>query len=86
MKRLLEAAARREKKSISILLERIVTASLQNGLAGEEEEEVVRQAKLHAAAMATIGRLKSGQRDRSTRVRELARRRLRQRHGRARTH
>ena len=86
MKRLLEAAARREKQSISILLEKIVTASLQNGMVGQEEEELARQAKLHAAVMPTLGKLKSGQRDRSTRVRELVRRKLRQQRGRSRTH
>lgn len=88
MKRLLERAARREKQNISTLLEKIVTTALRNGVIAGEEEEFARQARLHAAALATIGRLNSGRRDRSTRVRELVRRKLRQqqRHGRARTH
>ncbi|PYS86337.1 MAG: hypothetical protein DMF70_02470 [Acidobacteria bacterium] len=86
MKRLLEAAARREEQSVSALLEKIVAAALHNGVFAGEEEEFARQDRLHAAAMAAVGTLKSGQRDRATRVRELVRRKLRQRDGRARPH
>lgn len=86
MKRLLEAAARRGEQSISALLEKIVMASLQNDVLAGEEGELMRQERLHAAVMATVGTLKSGQRDRSKRVHELVRRKLRRRHGRARSH
>ena len=84
MKRVLEVVARREKQSISAVLEKIVTASLQNGVV-VQEEELARQARLHAAVLPTLGKLKSGQRDRSTRVRELVQRKLRQQRGRSRT-
>jgi hypothetical protein len=86
MKRLLEDAARQEKQSISAVLEKIVNEAFRNGMRRRDEGEAAVQERLHTAAMATIGTLKSKRSDRSERVRELVRRKLRQRHGRARTH
>ena len=86
MKRALEEAARREKQSVSALLDRIVAEAFRNGLRGRDESEAGVQERLHAAGRASIGKLKSGQRDRSERVRDLVERKLRQRHGSARAH
>lgn len=87
MKRALEEAARREKQSVSAVLERIVTDAVRNGMRGVGEDEIALQKRLHSAAMATVGKLNSGRRDRSKRARQLVRRKLRQRYGRrTRTH
>jgi hypothetical protein len=86
MKRALEETARREKQSVSALLERIVNEAFRNGMRGRVEDEAILQKRLHAAGMAAIGKLKSGRSDRSKRVRERVRRGLWQQHGRARTH
>ncbi|PYL07908.1 MAG: hypothetical protein DME33_09000 [Verrucomicrobia bacterium] len=76
MKRALEEAARRQQLSVSTLLERIVANSLRNGVDGWDEGEAALQQRLHNAARKTIGAIKSGRRDRSTRVRTLVRRKL----------
>lgn len=86
MKRALEEAARRQKQSISSLLEKIVEQSLRNGGEGWNEEEAALQTRLHAAASKWIGQIDSGRRDRSRRVRELVREKLRSRRERTRTH
>jgi len=78
MKRSLEEAARRQQQSVSALLDRIVADSLRGGGNSWEEEETALQERLHAAARKTIGAIRSGRSDRSTRVRELVRRKLRQ--------
>jgi hypothetical protein len=78
MKRALEEAARRQKESVSALLDRIVADSLRGGSNSWEEGETALQKRLHAAALKTIGTIRSGRSDRSTRVRELVRRKLRQ--------
>jgi len=77
MKRALEDAARRQQQSVSALLERIVADSLC-GSNSPYEEETALQERLHAAARKTIGAIRSGRSDRSTRVRELVQRKLRQ--------
>ncbi len=86
MKRVLEETARRQKQSISALLEKIVTQSFRNGRARWNEEEAALQERLHAAAMAAIGKIRSGRADRSKRVREEVRRKLQRRNERARAH
>ena len=86
MKRLLEEAARREKQSISALLEKIVASSLRDGFGDSNQEEEALQNRLHAEASKWIGRINSGRTDRSRRVCELVRRKLRSRRERARTH
>lgn len=77
MKRALEETARRQKQSISTLLEKIVAQSFRTGVEGWNEEEAVLQERLHAAGRAAIGKIKSGRTDRSKRVREEVRRKLR---------
>jgi hypothetical protein len=77
MKRALEEAARRQQQSVSALLDRIVADSLRGGSNNWEEEETALQERLHAAARKTIGAIRSGRRNRSTRVRQLVRRRMR---------
>lgn len=86
MKRALEEAARRENQSVSALLERIVSQSFRDGAAGREEEQAALQKRLHAAGMASIGQLNGGRADRSKRVRQDLRRKLRRQHDRARPH
>ncbi len=86
MKRALEEAARRENQSVSALLERIVSRAFRDGTAGQPEKEIALQKRLHAAGMASIGQLNGGRRDRSTRVRQDLRRKLRRQHDRARSH
>lgn len=84
MKRALEEAAGRQKQSISSLLESIVAQSLRNSAEGWNEEESALQKRLHAAASKWIGQIESGRSDRSRRVRELVRQKLRSRRERAR--
>ena len=86
LKRVLEEAARRQKQSISALLERIVTQFLRSGGEDWNEEEVVLQERLHAAGLAAIGKIKSGRTDRSKRVREDLRAKLQRKNEPARTH
>ena len=86
MKRALEEAARRENQSVSALLERIVSRAFRDGIARQPEKEIALQKRLHAAGMASIGQLNGGRMDRSTRVRQNLRRKLRWQHDRARSH
>ena len=86
MKRALEETARRQKQSISALLEKIVAQSFRNGVEGWNEEEAALQERLHAAGLAAIGKIKSGRTDRSKRVREEVRRKLQGKNERARAH
>ncbi len=86
MKRVLEEIARRQKQSISSLLEKIVIQSLRHGVEGWNEEEAALQERLHAAGLAAIGKLNSGRADRSKRVRTDVRRKLQRQHERARAH
>jgi hypothetical protein len=80
MKRALEDAARRERQSVSALLEGIVAGALQTGVNGRQEEEAALQERLHRAARKAIGAIQSGRTDRSTRVRELVRGKLKRHH------
>jgi len=86
MKRALEETARRQKQSISTLLEKIVAQSFRNDGEGWNEEEAALQKRLHAAGLSAIGKIKSGRTDRSKRVREEVRRKLQRKHERARAH
>jgi hypothetical protein len=75
----LEAAARKDGRSLAELLDEITGEWLERtGRAPDEAE----QARRRRAAAAVIGTLTSGPSDRSTRVRERVRARLRARHGR----
>ncbi|PZR73388.1 MAG: hypothetical protein DLM52_11190 [Chthoniobacterales bacterium] len=86
MKRALEEAARRQKQTISALLEKIVAQSFRNGVEGWKEDEAALQERLHAAGLAAIGKIKSGRTHRSKRVRQDLRRKLQGKHERARSH
>ncbi len=66
------------------VIEGIVTQFLRNPADGWKEEENALQKRLHAAGSAALGRLKSGRADRSRRVREDVRRKVRDKHERAR--
>jgi len=78
MKRALEEAARREKQTVSAFLERIVSKSL-GGTESWPKKEAALQEQLHASAMRLVGKISGRRPDRSTRVRELVRRNLRDR-------
>jgi hypothetical protein len=86
MKRALEDAARREKQSVSALLDKIVLQSLHTGAGAWNEEEAALQNRLHAAGLAAIGKINGGRPDRSKRVREVVRHKIRRQHERARPH
>lgn len=75
----LEDEARRERKSVAELLEKITSDWLQERRAsrnGEEEE----QAALRRRVMATVGTIRSGDPTRSQRTRELVREIIRKKH------
>ncbi|MBI1816467.1 MAG: hypothetical protein HYR72_15925 [Deltaproteobacteria bacterium] len=77
----LEHAARRERSSIGRLLDRVVhewLADLRVRSGGDGSE----QARLHAAAVRTLGVIRSGNQRRSEEARELIRRRLAERRAR----
>ncbi|MEM7479790.1 MAG: hypothetical protein AAF481_01340 [Acidobacteriota bacterium] len=73
----LEAAAREEETSMSHLLEGIVT----RWLAGRSGEGAAVEERMRREARACFGVLRGGDPDRSSRVRERVRERLRQNHG-----
>lgn len=76
MKVALEEAARREKLSLSGLLEQIVAEWLQGkDLSGGSEEDVV-QKRLHQAASQTFGTIQGGDPYRSERARDTLRMRM----------
>lgn len=71
----LEEVARREKMSVSGLLERIVQEWLEeyrNNSTGDEDE----QERLHKAALRTFGKIRGGDPHRSERVRQTLRSKL----------
>ncbi len=78
LKEALEEAARRERQSVSKLLERIVRVWLKQSrrIGSRDAEEQVR---LHKAAARTLGSIRGGNPNRSERVREDLQFRLRQR-------
>lgn len=86
MKHALEEAARQQQQSVAALLERIVAISLRATMDGRNENEAALQERLHAAARKAIGAIKSGRRDRSTRVRELVHKKLQRQLARERVH
>lgn len=77
LKRALDDAAKHEARPLSELLEDAARLLLDTLGQGPEQEE-----KARAAAKLAIGSIKSGQRNRSTSVRELVRAKLSERHGR----
>jgi hypothetical protein len=74
----LEAAARRERVSVSRLLERIARDWLQAHAADDEAE----QERIRARAMRYVGALRSGDPDLSEKVSERVRERLLRAHAR----
>ena len=78
LKRSLEDTARAEKRSVAGLLDEIVTEHLRKATArnGYESE---RQRELHARAAGFVGRIAGQRSDRSEKVREVVRERLRRR-------
>lgn len=75
-KRALEEAARRERGTVASLLSRIVHEWLRSARPADDEAE---QASMRAAAMRWVGRAPSGHTDRSERVRDRVRARLKAR-------
>ncbi len=69
LKDALEAAARRERISVSRLLERIAREWLKTRAAGAEDDEA-EQARLRAAAAPYIGSIRGGDPEQSEKVRE----------------
>jgi hypothetical protein len=71
----LEEAARSESRSVSDLLERIVTHHLETAERGHAAERAL-QARLHARAARCAGRIAGGDPRRAERSREFVRARL----------
>ena len=80
LKAALEQEARRERASVGGLLERIALGWLSGRRSGTDADE--EQARLHAGAAKTFGRIAGGDPHRSTAVRAAVRRRLAARRGR----
>ncbi len=76
----IEDEARRERTTVSALLERITTEWIETrrGKTGDDAE----QQRLHASVSKTIGAIAGGDAKRAERARENVRKRLRRRHGR----
>jgi hypothetical protein len=83
LKDALEAAARRERVSVSRLLERIAREWLKTRPAAAEDDEA-EQARLRAAAAPYIGALRSGDPDLAEKASERMRERLLKAHARSR--
>ncbi len=81
MKRDLEEVARREKQSLSSLLEGIVRERLEEYRA-ETINDGAEQKRLHRAAARHFGKIRGGDPSRSERVRDAVRARLAKRRGR----
>lgn len=80
LKRGLEREARRRKISVSALLDTAARDLLAKSRAQEDDDE--EQRRLHAAVAKCIGTISSGETNRSERVSELVKVRLRQKYGR----
>src|SRR5579863_274524 len=80
----LEAEARREKLSVSALLDRLASEGLAERRSRSEADDA-EQARLHAAAEKLCGTIRGGA-ARSESVRTLVRERLKRRHERSRSH
>lgn len=76
----LEDEARREGTTVSGLLERMTNDWIKSRRAAADD--AAEQALLHERARQVIGTINGGDLDRSTRVREVVRARIRRRHGR----
>jgi hypothetical protein len=72
----LEAAARAERSTVGGVLHDVVSAWLRGRRLDRRDDE---QARLHAAAAKTFGTIRGGDPRRAERVRELVRRRVKQR-------
>jgi len=81
----LEAEARREKLSVSALLDRLASEGLAERRSRSEADDA-EQARLHAAAEKLCGTIRGGGAARSESVRTLVRERLKRRHERSRSH
>ena len=81
MKSALEEAARQERATVSMLLERIVADWLA-AHRGERNQEEAEQQRLHAAAAQTFGTIQGKNPSRSAQVRRTVRARLAKRHAR----
>jgi len=76
----LENEARREGTSIGGLLERMTQEWIERRR--PSSDDAAEQARLHARIRKLAGTIHGGDPDRSTRVREIVRARLKERHGR----
>ena len=76
----IENEARRERTTVSALLDRITTEWIESrrGQADDSAEQI----RLHASVQKTLGSIASGNPKRAERAREDVRKRLRRRHGR----
>jgi hypothetical protein len=77
----LEAAARRERVSVSRLLERIAREWLKARAAAAEDDEA-EQERLRAIAMQFVGTIRGGDPDRASEVSKRVRELLARKHGR----
>ena len=76
----IENQARRERTTVSALLDRITTEWIESRRG--QTDDKAEQIRLHASVQKTIGTIDSGNRKRAERARENVRNRLRRRHGR----
>ena len=76
----IENQARRERTTVSALLERITTEWIESRRG--QTDDNAEQIRLHASVQKTIGTIASGNPKRAERARENVRKRLRRRHGR----
>ncbi len=76
----IENQARREKTTVSALLDRITTEWIESRRG--QTDDNAEQVRLHASVHKTIGTIVSGNPERAERARENVRKRLRRRHGR----
>ena len=81
----LEAEARREKLSVSALLDRLACEGLAERRSRSEGDDA-EQARLHAVAEKLYGTIRGGGATRSQAVRALVRERLTRQHERSRSH
>ncbi len=80
LKAALEEAARRERATVSELLDRVVARWLEERREGLREDEA-EQGRLRAAVLKTVGSIRGGDPGRSARVRTAVRERLEKRRG-----
>jgi len=78
-KALLEELARKEKRSVSELLDEAVSAWIEQRAASDDDEAV--QSALRRAAHKAMGRLRGGDSERATNARTILRDRLQRKRG-----